>query len=161
MIMTLYSLNSDCDILLWICMYCLKWYLLYFIIIVLRTTGKISLLLLTVVPSWNKVISYLLYISINKMTSAEVKQLFIDRKYLKKKAKKQHSCGCRPTVIIENRYSTDLQITEGLRWREIWFDWFDFIVCSATFRNISAISWWPVLVVEEAGENHRPWASNW
>jgi hypothetical protein len=27
--------------------------------------------------------------------------------------------------------------------------------------NISAISWRPVLVVEEAGENHRSWASNW
>jgi hypothetical protein len=27
--------------------------------------------------------------------------------------------------------------------------------------NISAISWRPVLAVEEAGENHRPWASNW
>jgi hypothetical protein len=29
---------------------------------------------------------------------------------------------------------------------------------------ISAISWQPVLVVEEVGvpkENHRPWASNW
>ena len=34
----------------------------------------------------------------------------------------------------------------------------------AIFSNISAISWQPVLVVEEAGvpgENHRPWASNW
>jgi hypothetical protein len=34
----------------------------------------------------------------------------------------------------------------------------------ATFNNISAISWRPVLVVEEAGvpgENYRPWASNW
>jgi hypothetical protein len=31
---------------------------------------------------------------------------------------------------------------------------------NATFSNISAISWQPVLVVEEAGENHRPWASN-
>ena len=47
----------------------------------------------------------------------------------------------------------------------IWFDliWFDliwFIVLNATFSNISAISWRPVLVVEEAGvpgENHRPW----
>ena len=32
------------------------------------------------------------------------------------------------------------------------------------FSNVSAISWRPVLVVEEAGvpgENHRPWASNW
>jgi hypothetical protein len=36
-------------------------------------------------------------------------------------------------------------------------DWF--LVFNATFSNISAISWRPVLVVEEAGvpgENHRP-----
>ena len=34
-----------------------------------------------------------------------------------------------------------------------------FIVVNATFSNISAISWQPVLVVEEAGipgESHRP-----
>jgi len=39
-----------------------------------------------------------------------------------------------------------------------------FLVFSATFSNISAISWRPVIVVEEAGvpgENHRSWASNW
>jgi hypothetical protein len=43
-----------------------------------------------------------------------------------------------------------------------WFD-FDFWCFNATFNNISAISWWPVLVVEEAGvpgENHWSWASN-
>jgi hypothetical protein len=37
------------------------------------------------------------------------------------------------------------------------------LVFNVTFSNISAISWRPVLVVEEAGvpiENHRPWASN-
>jgi len=37
-------------------------------------------------------------------------------------------------------------------------------VFNATFSNISAISWRPVVVVEEAGvpgEKHRPWASNW
>jgi len=34
-------------------------------------------------------------------------------------------------------------------------------VFNATFSNISAISLLPVLVVEEAGENYRPWASNW
>jgi hypothetical protein len=37
------------------------------------------------------------------------------------------------------------------------------LVFNDTFSNISAISWRPVLVVEEAGvpgENHRPWASN-
>jgi hypothetical protein len=41
---------------------------------------------------------------------------------------------------------------------------FDFWCFNATFSNISAISWRPLLVVEEArvpGKNHRPWASNW
>jgi len=41
---------------------------------------------------------------------------------------------------------------------------FEFLDINATFMNISAISWRPVLVVEEAGvpgESHRPWASNW
>ena len=39
---------------------------------------------------------------------------------------------------------------------------FDLIfgVLTPLFSNISAISWRPVLVVEEAGENHWPWASN-
>ena len=42
--------------------------------------------------------------------------------------------------------------------------WFDFIVFNATFRNMSAISWRPVLGMEEAGvpgENHRPGTNNW
>ena len=46
----------------------------------------------------------------------------------------------------------------------IWEFEFEFLVFNVTFINISAISWWPILVVEEAGvpgENHRPWASNW
>jgi hypothetical protein len=37
-------------------------------------------------------------------------------------------------------------------------------VFNANFSNISAISWRPFIVVEEAGlpgENHQPWASNW
>jgi len=38
---------------------------------------------------------------------------------------------------------------------------FDFWCFNGTFNNISAISWQPVLLVEEAGENQRPWASNW
>ena len=48
-------------------------------------------------------------------------------------------------------------------YQSIWFS-FWFLVFNATFSNISAILWLPVLVVEEAevpGENHRPWASNW
>jgi hypothetical protein len=27
---------------------------------------------------------------------------------------------------------------------------------NATFNNISVISWWSVLLMEETGENHRP-----
>ena len=42
-----------------------------------------------------------------------------------------------------------------MKWKMI--DWFDFWCLTPP----SAISWRPVLVVEEAGENHRPWASNW
>jgi hypothetical protein len=41
---------------------------------------------------------------------------------------------------------------------------FDLWRFNATSSNISAISWRPVLVVEEAGipgENHRPRESNW
>jgi hypothetical protein len=40
---------------------------------------------------------------------------------------------------------------------------FRFMVFNATFNNISAISWWSVLLVEETRvpeENHRPVASH-
>jgi hypothetical protein len=42
--------------------------------------------------------------------------------------------------------------------------WFSCIVFNATFNNISAISWWSILLVEETrgpGENHRLVASHW
>jgi hypothetical protein len=35
------------------------------------------------------------------------------------------------------------------------------MVFNATFNNISVISWWSVLLVEETGDNHRPVASHW
>ena len=38
------------------------------------------------------------------------------------------------------------------------------MVFNATFNNISVMSWWSVLLVEETGvlgENHRPVASHW
>jgi hypothetical protein len=35
------------------------------------------------------------------------------------------------------------------------------IVFNTTFNNISVISWWQVLLVEETGENHRSAASHW
>ena len=40
---------------------------------------------------------------------------------------------------------------------------FRFMVSNATFNNISVLSWWSVLLVEETGvpgENHRPVASH-
>ena len=51
--------------------------------------------------------------------------------------------------------------TKGTQDEDFDFDFDLILVFNATFYNISAISWRPVLVVEEAGENHRPWASNW
>jgi hypothetical protein len=47
-----------------------------------------------------------------------------------------------------------VSIHDGLGW---------FMVFNATFNNISAISWWSVLLVDEIGEpgeNHRPAASH-
>jgi len=38
------------------------------------------------------------------------------------------------------------------------------MVFNTTFNNISVISWWSVLLMEEtrvSGENHRPAASDW
>jgi hypothetical protein len=35
------------------------------------------------------------------------------------------------------------------------------MVFNASFNNISVISWWSVLLMEETGENHRPVASHW
>jgi len=38
------------------------------------------------------------------------------------------------------------------------------MVLNTTFNNISVISWWSVLLVEETevpGENHRSFASHW
>jgi hypothetical protein len=66
----------------------------------------------------------------------------------------------RLTIVFFPRFRLS---TATIRKREDLFG-FGFIVSNATFSNISAILWRPVLVVEEAGvpgENHRPWASNW
>jgi hypothetical protein len=41
----------------------------------------------------------------------------------------------------------------------IWWVWF--MVLNTTFYNISVMSWWSVLLMEETGENHRPVASHW
>ena len=59
------------------------------------------------------------------------------------------------TMANKRRKGQTMQLPKDLVW---------FIVFNATFSNISAISWQPVLVVEEAGvpgKNYRPWTSNW
>ena len=90
-------------------------------------------------------------------------------------------CMLYTSFLLDNRKSKDYKLWTSfchcLLWSMIWLvnlnkvcvwgggeliDWF--LVFNATFSNISAILWRPVLVVEEAGvswENHRPWASNW
>jgi hypothetical protein len=45
----------------------------------------------------------------------------------------------------------------------LWFGLVWFMVFNATFNNISVISWWSVLLVEETGvpgENYQPFASH-
>jgi len=57
-----------------------------------------------------------------------------------------HPCG-RQTTSVKELY------------RQVWFMMFN-----TTFNNISVISWWSVLLVEETGvpgENHRPVVSHW
>ena len=39
--------------------------------------------------------------------------------------------------------------------------WFCLFACLMVFFNISVISWWSVLLVEETGEHHRPVSSHW
>ena len=56
------------------------------------------------------------------------------------------------------------QVLQNLRDEKIKIKIGSDLIFNATFSNISAISWRPVLVVEEAGvpgENHQHWTSNW
>jgi hypothetical protein len=48
------------------------------------------------------------------------------------------------------------------KWYNIGLVWF--MLFNGTFNNVSTISWWSVLLVEETGvpgENHRPASSHW
>ena len=65
--------------------------------------------------------------------------------------------GIKIWMEMSNKKENDLQISLdnlGKFYATFWFllDLFDFWCFNATFSNISAISWRPVLVVEEAGE---------
>ena len=68
-------------------------------------------------------------------------------------------------MIFNYHYSMiDNKNEKQRKYNTVGFDLIWFLVFNATFSSISAISWRPVLEVEEAvvpGENHRPWTSNW
>ena len=57
-------------------------------------------------------------------------------------------------MIIEDKFM-DIGKLENFRFG------FRFMVFNTTFNNISVILWQWVLLVEEAGENHRPVARHW
>jgi hypothetical protein len=64
----------------------------------------------------------------------------------------------------KSSWQGELKTTVNMKVSGFCYDLIWFIVLNTSFSNISAISWRPVLVVEEAGvpgENHQPWASNW
>ena len=90
------------------------------------------------------------YIDIGPYTVAEITGLEKQSYAIRVQAKSLDGrYGNASASVMANTPSSKLNL----------IDWF--IVFNATFSNISAISWRPVLVEEEAGENHRPWASNW
>ena len=82
---------------------------------------------------------------------------------------KYHTVGTVLKFQLQNHrnrdeiYTTNTYILyHSLSW--LGFVWFCFIMFNATFNNISAISWRPVLLVEETrvpGENHWLVASHW
>jgi len=57
----------------------------------------------------------------------------------------------------------DFNVSDIVNYQAFHTKWW-FMVFNATFNNISVISWWSVLLVEETGgpgENHQPATSHW
>jgi hypothetical protein len=91
------------------------------------------------------------------------------------------SCGCQktvPEVRVRVLHFSNIHVNRNRPWKEVaicylriygWVTKFltnymkGGVVFNATFNNISVISWWSVLLVEEIkvpGKNHRPVASH-
>jgi hypothetical protein len=69
-----------------------------------------------------------------------------------------------PTIDTLQHHSLNIMPSALINQATSYFLFYFCLCFNTTFSYISAISWWPVLVVEEAGvpgENHRPWTSNW
>ena len=64
-------------------------------------------------------------------------------------------------ILCVNRNSNEMNLSR-LFWDRV-YGWVMDMVFNATFNNISVISWWSVLLVEEArisGDNHQPTTSH-
>jgi hypothetical protein len=66
--------------------------------------------------------------------------------------------GFTTTYVISAHHQ--VSIISVVTWENLVY-MFCLMLFNATFNNISNISWWAVLLVEEIGENHRPVASHW
>ena len=80
---------------------------------------------------------------------------YVEQKHIQEAFQPQnnHSLALKPKIFIIQ--VSNSVIKRGKR--------FGFVVFNATFNNISIISWWSVLLMEEAGvprENHRSVASH-
>ena len=62
-------------------------------------------------------------------------------------------------ILLTGNVQVWFWFVSGMIFRFIWF-----MMLNSTFSNISIISWWSVILVDETGipgENHRPTASHW
>jgi len=73
---------------------------------------------------------------------------------------KQRFFDCYKVMLLSRLFYSQTCIKRSPMGQRL-VDWLIFCVFNATFSNISTISWLPVFVVEEAGENHQPWVNNW
>jgi len=84
---------------------------------------------------------------------------FFTSKYMYKYG--HHTCQNVP-VVVDRADSMEKLHGSKIDKNDTCLAWF--MVFNATFNNISVISWWSVLLVEETGgpgENHQPVISHW
>ena len=61
-------------------------------------------------------------------------------------------------ILLEKGVIFDQWVMMFNQWVMMFNQWV--MMFNASFNNISVMSWWLVLLVEETGENHRPTASH-
>jgi len=113
----------------------------------------------TTKPGRHDIAEILLKVALKHQKIKSFKNLKITHLYLPISKTYNETC----MIPIESTRSSSI-IHQHYRQLSKIFDLIDFCCFNAIFSNISAISWRPVLVMEEAGvsgENHRPWASKW